>query len=175
MPDVRIRCTGLIIKDNLILLVEYDHNGIHYNLPGGGLEPGETIVEGVIREVYEETRAEVEVGELALIYEFAPHKQSGDYNVNERHGLHLIFECKLINNSIPKLPRQPDPHQVAVKWIPVDKLESLLLIPNISKQIKDYVNNRRSIDLIEDHQLESLKLQEEQRAGEYFKEGPSFL
>ncbi|USB33371.1 NUDIX domain-containing protein [Paenibacillus sp. YPG26] len=158
MSHVRVRCSGLIIKDNSILLVEYDDNGIHYNLPGGGLERGETIVDGVTREVYEETRSEVEVGELALIYEFAPHKQSGDYSVNESHGLHLIFECKLINSSIPKLPPQPDPHQVAVKWIPVDKLESILLIPNISEQIKEYVNNRRTIALIEDHQLERLKL-----------------
>ena len=158
MPHVRVRCTGLIIKDNSVLLVEYDDDGIHYNLPGGGLEPGETIVEGVAREVFEETNAEVEVGKLALIYELAPHKQSGDYKLSERHGLHLIFECKLINNSIPKLPRQPDPHQIAVKWIPVDELESILLIPNISKQIKEYVNNRRTIDLIEDHQLERLKL-----------------
>jgi 8-oxo-dGTP diphosphatase len=92
LSHVRIRCTGLIIENDSILLVEYDDNGIHYNLPGGGLELGETILEGVTREVYEETTAEVDVGSLALIYEFAPHKQSGDYGVNEKHGLHLIFE-----------------------------------------------------------------------------------
>ena len=51
MSHVRIRCTGLIIENNSVLLVEYDDNGIHYNLPGGGLEPGETILEGVAREV----------------------------------------------------------------------------------------------------------------------------
>lgn len=115
MSHVRIRCTGLIIKQNSVLLVEYNDNGIHYNLPGGGLEPGETILEGVIREVFEETTAEVDVGPLALIYEFAPHKQSGDYNVNDKHGLHLIYECTLKNNSIPRLPQNPDPHQSAVK------------------------------------------------------------
>ena len=53
MSHVRIRCTGLIVENNSVLLVEYDDNGIHYNLPGGGLEPGETILEGVAREVLE--------------------------------------------------------------------------------------------------------------------------
>lgn len=158
MPHVRIRCTGLIIKDDSILLVEYQDNGTHYNLPGGGLEPGETIIDGVIREVYEETNAEVAVGKLALTYELAPHKQSGDYSENESHGLHLIFECTLINHSIPRLPHNPDLHQVAVKWIPINEIESILLIPNISKQIKEYVKNKESITLIEDHQLERLNI-----------------
>lgn len=156
MSHVRIRCTGLIVKDNSILLIEYDDNGKHYNLPGGGLEPGETIVEGVVREVLEETAAEVEVGPLALIYEFAPQKQSGDYGIDEKHGLHLIFECTLINNSVPRLPPHPDPHQSAVKWIPIDELDTILLIPNINEQIKNYVKNKSSIHLIEDYRLDRL-------------------
>lgn len=156
MSHVRIRCTGLIIENNSVLLVEYDDNGIHYNLPGGGLEPGETIIEGVAREVFEETTAEVEVGPLALIYEFSPHKQSGDYDENAQHGLHLIFECTLKNRSIPKLPEYPDPNQTAVKWIPIEELDSILLIPNIKKQIKNYIDNKRNIELIEDFRLEKL-------------------
>jgi 8-oxo-dGTP pyrophosphatase MutT (NUDIX family) len=156
MAHVRIRCTALIIRDDSVLLIEYDDNGIHYNLPGGGLEPGETILEGVAREVREETAAEVDVGPLALIYEFAPHKQAGDYGSNDEHGLHLIFECTLKNNAVPRLPEHPDPHQSAVKWIPLADLDSILLIPNIKEQIKGYIRNKHHIDLIEDHRLERL-------------------
>ncbi|MFC4777284.1 NUDIX domain-containing protein [Paenibacillus sp. GCM10023252] len=144
----------MIIQNDCVLLVEYDNNGIHYNLPGGGLEPGEIIKDGVAREVLEETTAEVTVGSLALIYEMAPHRQSGEYMNQEPHGLHLIFECSLKENSIPKLPSQPDPHQSAVKWIPVQELDSILLFPNIKEQIKSYVGNKNNIELIEDHQLE---------------------
>ena len=158
MSHVRIRCTGLIIENNSVLLVEYDDNGVHYNLPGGGLEPGETIVEGVAREVLEETTAEVEVGPLALLYELAPHKQSGDYDVNEKHSLHLIFECTLKNNSRPKLPQKPDPNQTAVKWVTLEELGSILLIPNINQQIINYVKNKRNIELIEDYRLDRLHI-----------------
>jgi 8-oxo-dGTP diphosphatase len=154
LSHVRIRCTGLIVQNNSILLVEYDDNGIHYNLPGGGLEPKETIMEGVAREVFEETEAEVEVGPLALVYELAPHKQSGDYSIDEKHGLHLIFDCNLKNNSRPRLPQNPDPCQTAVKWVPLDELKSILLIPNIKEQIITYIKNRRNIELIEDYHLE---------------------
>jgi 8-oxo-dGTP pyrophosphatase MutT (NUDIX family) len=140
-------------------LVEYDDNGIHYNLPGGGLELGETILEGVAREVYEETTAEVDVGPLALIYELVPHKQSGDYNVNEKHALHLIFECTLKNNSKPRLPQNPDPNQSDVKWIPLEEIDSILLIPNISQQMINYIKNKRNIDFIEDYRLDRLRLE----------------
>jgi 8-oxo-dGTP diphosphatase len=138
LSHLRIRCTGLIAENNSVLLVEYDDNGIHYNLPGGGPEPGETILEGVTREVLEETTAQVDVGPIALIYEFPPHKQSGDYNVNEKHGLHLIFEFTLKNNSIPRLPQNPDPHQSGVKWVALEELDSILLITNINKQKRIY-------------------------------------
>ncbi|MBD2868256.1 NUDIX domain-containing protein [Paenibacillus arenilitoris] len=156
MAHVRIRCTGLIVENDAVLLIEYDDNGIHYNLPGGGLEPGETIAEGVAREVWEETAAEVDVGPLALIYEFTPHKQSGDYGIDEQHSLHLIFECALKENAVPRLPDRPDPNQSAVKWIPVAELDEILLIPNMKDQIKQYLENRTSMPLIEDYRLERL-------------------
>ncbi|MFD0679288.1 MULTISPECIES: NUDIX domain-containing protein [unclassified Paenibacillus] len=154
MSHIRIRPTALIIKDNSILLVEYEDNGIHYNLPGGGAEPGETVIDGVIREVYEETAAEVEVGPLALVYEFAPHKQSGEYLPTDKHGIHLIFECTLKDHSKPQMPQHPDPNQSAVKWIALDELDSILLIPNIKEQIKTYVKHKKNIELIEDYRLD---------------------
>lgn len=153
MAHVRVRCTGLIIENDHVLLVEYEDNGVHYNLPGGGLEPGETIKEGVAREVLEETSVEVDVGALAIAYEMAPHHQSGEYSEHDPHSLHLIFECTLQGNSRPNLPLNPDPHQTAVKWVPIDRLDSLLLFPNVKEQIKAYAENPKTLDLIEDHQL----------------------
>src|SRR3712207_8409262 len=54
--------TTLFRSEGAVLMVEYDEWGLHYNLPGGGLERGESLHEGVRREVLEETSAEVEVG-----------------------------------------------------------------------------------------------------------------
>jgi 8-oxo-dGTP diphosphatase len=37
-----------------VLLVEFnDETGLHYNLPGGGVEPGESVIEALEREVRE--------------------------------------------------------------------------------------------------------------------------
>jgi 8-oxo-dGTP diphosphatase len=152
---IRVRPTALVIRDSHILLVEYrDEEGVHYNLPGGGAEPGETIVEGALRELLEETMLEADVGPIAFVYDFAPHKQSGDYE-SETHTVNIIFECYPQEGSTPRLPDQPDPNQSAVKWIHIAEFDSIILYPNIKDHIREYIENRRNIKIIEDYKLES--------------------
>ncbi|MCC2683450.1 MAG: hydrolase, partial [Paenibacillaceae bacterium] len=78
---IRVRPTALIIENGSVLLIEYEENSqYHYNLPGGGAEPGETITDALKRELKEEASTEVEVGSIAFVYEYCPHKQSGEYD-----------------------------------------------------------------------------------------------
>ncbi|WP_054958507.1 NUDIX domain-containing protein [Paenibacillus dakarensis] len=155
MYHIRVRACALIIEENSILLVEFDdENGLHYNLPTGGAEPGESIIEAVKREVREETNVEVEVGPLAFVYEYAPYLNASIYGA--RHSLSLMFECKIVNGK-PSLPKNPDPNQTNVRWIELDKLEEIVLYPNIKEQIKDYVKNKRNIEIIEEYNLKKQK------------------
>ena len=50
----RVACRGVIIRDGKILLV-YEANLDKYLIPGGGVEPGETLEQCCIREMAEET------------------------------------------------------------------------------------------------------------------------
>lgn len=61
----RIRLTGILVEDGKVLLVkEVLRERSRWNLPGGALEPGETIEAGLIRELREETGLAVRVEEL---------------------------------------------------------------------------------------------------------------
>lgn len=121
MERIRLRACALIIENEAILLVEFKNdNGVHYNLPAGGLEPGETLIEAAQREAKEETCVEVEVGPVAFVYEYQPTKNN--YIYGDTHSVGVTFECKLKPGSIPKLPENPDPHQIGVKWIPISEL-----------------------------------------------------
>ena len=52
----QIRATGVLIEDGRILLVKQKVSAERpWSLPGGRLETGETLEEGVVREVHEET------------------------------------------------------------------------------------------------------------------------
>ncbi|PYF08362.1 NUDIX domain-containing protein [Ureibacillus chungkukjangi] len=148
---IRVRACALIIEDEKILLVEFeDHRGVHYNLPAGGVEQNESVVEAVKREAKEEASIDVEVGQLALVYEYAPHLN--DNNYGETPSLHMIFECKIQNGTVPKLPKTPDPHQIGVKWIPLNELDEILLFPKIEDQILAYVQ-RHKMEFVEEHLL----------------------
>ncbi|MFA5994556.1 MAG: NUDIX domain-containing protein, partial [Parcubacteria group bacterium] len=53
-------------KNRVLLVLRQDYD--LWNLPGGGLEKGESPWQGVVREVKEETGLDVEVVRLAGIY-----------------------------------------------------------------------------------------------------------
>lgn len=62
---------ALIFDTDRILLVERGREPLkgYWSLPGGGLETGESLREGIRREVLEETGLEVEVGAMAEVFE----------------------------------------------------------------------------------------------------------
>ena len=63
VPFVRPSVRGIIIRDGKIAMVhslKYDY----YKYPGGGIEPGETLTDALIREVAEESGLQVIPGSI---------------------------------------------------------------------------------------------------------------
>jgi len=66
----QIRVTGLLIENGKILLVNQKVSpNRSWSLPGGRLEQGETLEQGIVREVFEETGLNVKVIKLLYICE----------------------------------------------------------------------------------------------------------
>ena len=148
----RVRAGAVIIKNDAILLIEYqDENGTHYNLPGGGVEPGESTHETIKRELKEEACVDVNVGELIFVYEYLPHKSSFRYG--HRASLQMFFECKLCSDQIPTLPVHPDRYQTAVLWVSLNQLDQIDLNPKIGNQIIHYSKTRKSIPFLKEESL----------------------
>ena len=86
MPESAIHlATGIAVSDDRLLMVASRYpNQPHplWNLPGGRQQPGELLVETVVREFYEETQLRVRAGELAYVSE----SYDGD-----RHFLNATF------------------------------------------------------------------------------------
>ncbi len=62
---------GVVIRDDRVLLIRRGTEPLKgaWSIPGGTLELGETLVEGVRRELREETGLDVRVGELIEAFE----------------------------------------------------------------------------------------------------------
>ena len=117
---IRIRSCGLLVSDGSILLVQLKSpvtNTYIWTPPGGGLQFGETLKEGLQREFKEETGLDVRVGELIHIHEF----------IKERiHALEFYFVVGVKSGNI-KLGTDPefDSDSQILKDIGFHKLDKL--------------------------------------------------
>lgn len=130
----RVGAKAIIVEADQILLIEYqDANGLHYNLPGGGVDEGESIREALAREVKEETCADAEVGKIAFTYEYEPERSQNKYGKQAK--LYLFFACKLRDSTQVRMPDIPDANQTAVKWVALSELNELTLLPQVASYI----------------------------------------
>lgn len=93
--NFNIRVTGILIEDNKILLVKQKvSEKRNWSLPGGKLERGETLEQGIIREMKEETGLDTEVVKLLYI---------SDVSATDNTLLHITFLLKRVSGEI-KIP-----------------------------------------------------------------------
>jgi ADP-ribose pyrophosphatase YjhB (NUDIX family) len=112
---------ALIFDGARILLVERGKEPLkgYWSLPGGVLETGETLKEGIRREVLEETGLDVDPYEMAEIFERIIRDAQGRV---EYHYVLADFLCRVESGS----PRPADDVS-ALQWVDVSCLRDLLL------------------------------------------------
>ena len=76
--SIGLSVSALVWRDGRLLLVKRSDNG-HWGLPGGFVEPGESVAEAAVREVAEETGYRVELGALVGVYS-SPRETVVDYS-----------------------------------------------------------------------------------------------
>lgn len=144
---MRVSVNAAIVEGGKILLILFhDENGPHYNLPGGGVDPGESLHQALERECREEASVHVEPGELLGAWEYVPALQGNKYGPTQKLG--LVFTARLRPGQAPKLPSSPDPNQVGVEWVPLAALENLPaskyppVFPEIGPQLLEAIRGK---------------------------------
>ena len=81
-----------------VLLTRRSDNG-QWCLPGGAMDPGESVTECCAREVLEETGLVVSVGRLIGVYS-TPHRITEYADGNRKQALDLVFEAVRISGEL---------------------------------------------------------------------------
>ncbi|MHB0999250.1 MAG: NUDIX domain-containing protein [Armatimonadota bacterium] len=130
MKPIKNSAKAIIIQDGKLLCTKnQDSDGYYYLLPGGGQNPGETIVDALKRECMEEVSASVEVGDLIFIRELIGKNHEFAEDWRDMHVVDFIFTCTLISLHECVNGAALDDNQIGAEWLPIDRLHEYRLYP----------------------------------------------
>ena len=114
---IKVRATAVLIEGGEVLLVEQRvSNARCWSLPGGGLEPGETLEACLLREVKEETGCKAAIDEYAGIT---------CYEHGSRPKVVLFFHMSLAGGC-KEIAMGPEAEVDACQWVTVPEAISIL-------------------------------------------------
>jgi len=129
----RPSASALVVKNEKILMIKAKQHG-KWELPGGGIELGETIKEGLEREVYEETGYKVKTN--GNVIHFTNHFFYAPDIDEFFETIVLILKAKLKESKQDKKIINYQDEIDEVKWVPINKLEDYELKEITQKVIK---------------------------------------
>lgn len=121
---------GVVISQGLVLLVRRANPPLQgeWSIPGGMLEVGETVVEGVRRELAEETGVEVSVHGVIEVFERISLDAAGKAAY---HFVVLDHYCEMVRGEV-----RPGSDVTEVVWVPEADLEEYSLTPSTTQVIR---------------------------------------
>jgi 8-oxo-dGTP diphosphatase len=126
---IRVSVKALIIRNEKILVLENRSGKLFYTLPGGGQNPGETMIQAIERECLEEISVQVKVGDLVLARDYiGAHHEFAEQH-KELHQVELIFRCTIVAGESVSIGPIPDRDQIGLAWLPVKTLNEYPLFP----------------------------------------------
>ena len=97
--QLRVGCAAIIFNDVGELLLTQRADNTQWCLPSGGMDPGESVTETAVREVFEETGLVVEVTALIGVYS-SPHMMTVYPDNNRVQIVSLTFACNILGGDL---------------------------------------------------------------------------
>lgn len=130
-----IRTRTIVLHEGAMLLHPPSRRGAPWRLPGGGLEPHESLAECARREMLEETGIAVRVGRVAFLREWVVPRLSQARRPGKGYG----YGLEVYHYAYPEVPvaeaRPEVPGMPAARWVPLTDVPALPIWPKELKQL----------------------------------------
>jgi ADP-ribose pyrophosphatase YjhB (NUDIX family) len=128
---IRIRVAAVLIENKKILLIAHrNNNSVYWLLPGGGVNPCESLEQALVRELKEELNIFAKVNDIALVCDSIAPDES-------KHIVNICFFCTR-NSGKYFLCREQRLYDFS--FYAVDELDNLQIIPPIRIELKNILN-----------------------------------
>jgi len=126
--DFGVRVGVVVERDGTFLLIRHRKPGLepYWVLPGGRLEPEETIPECAKREVAEETGLSGAFAGILYVSEFL---RDGRHTVDVTARVEVASDTKAILGSDPEAAPGSEPTLSELRWVNMDELRGIELLP----------------------------------------------
>jgi 8-oxo-dGTP diphosphatase len=132
--EPRIRVSALLRWEDRILLCRHEKPGKEYwLLPGGGVNAGESLVEALHRELFEEVGIDEELpleGPVAIADSIAPRR-----SLTAKHVVHIVFSGDLSGRSLEQVTSK-DAAVRGHRLFAVEELDGVVLHPPIQRFLR---------------------------------------
>jgi 8-oxo-dGTP pyrophosphatase MutT (NUDIX family) len=136
-PHQRVAAYAVVVAEGALLLTQLaSHTGApgRWNLPGGGLDVGESPTRGVVREVAEETGQVVH--EVRLVEVMTQH-----WVGRSARGLEDYHAVRLLHTARGARPTRPVVHDVGgstsdARWVRLDELATVAVVASVRAALR---------------------------------------
>jgi ADP-ribose pyrophosphatase YjhB (NUDIX family) len=121
-------------QERFLLIRRTDNK--YWSIPGGGMEPGESVREAAMREVKEETGIDCEITGLIGIYSNPQHVAAYD-NGEVRQEFSICLTGRLLGGSLRTSSESSE-----VRFVPATDIAAYQIHPSIRMRISHYLEGR---------------------------------
>lgn len=141
--DTRIAAYAVVVdEDARVLLALWNEEAEHaWTLPGGGVDFHETVAEGAIREVREETGYVVELGRVLGVESFVVPAERLPAGERPLKSVRVLYEARVVGG---ELANEADGTTDEARWIPLAEVPSLRRVPLVDAALALWRREARS-------------------------------
>jgi ADP-ribose pyrophosphatase YjhB (NUDIX family) len=128
--------SAIVVDGRGRILLHRRTDNEYWSIPGGAMEPGESIAETVVREVREETGIDVRVEKLLGVYSNPRHVVAYD-DGEVRQQFSVCFLCTAVGGELTTSSETSE-----ARFFELVDVDALSMHPSIRLRIQHYAENR---------------------------------